>query len=126
MNVNPLGMGLVVAAMAVESLAQLCLKLGAGGGASRLRPALRTLATRVMSEHGTAPWLAMGVGAYFGEIVLYTLALRFLDISVAFPLGSLCFVGVAVLGRLALGEVVGLTRGFGVAAILAGIWLIIH
>ena len=32
------------------------------------------------------------------------------DVSVAFPLGSLCFVGVALLSRIFLGEAVGRVR----------------
>jgi multidrug transporter EmrE-like cation transporter len=103
MSVKAIGLCLVVSAAAVESLAQLALKLGA---------------------NGRALWVALGILFYGGEIVLYTLALHRLDVSVAFPLGSLCFVGVALLSRLVLGEKVGRVRACGVACILAGTVLI--
>jgi drug/metabolite transporter (DMT)-like permease len=60
------------------------------------------------------------LAAYLVEIALYTAALHFLDLSVAFPLGSLCFVGVAILSKLFLGETVGRIRWLGVGCILAG------
>jgi uncharacterized membrane protein len=58
--------------------------------------------------------------AYGLEILLYTFALHLLDVSMAFPLGSLCFVGVALLSKMVLGETVGLIRWLGVGCILAG------
>jgi multidrug transporter EmrE-like cation transporter len=96
------GVVLAVAAVAVESAAQLFLKIGA---------------TSV-----TAPkrWVGLGALAYGVEILLYTFALHFLDVSVAFPLGSLCFVGVALLSKLFLGEAVSRVRWVGVVCILAG------
>jgi undecaprenyl phosphate-alpha-L-ara4N flippase subunit ArnE len=96
------GVILVVAAVAVESVAQLFLKIGA---------------TSV-----TAPkrWIGLGALAYGVEIALYTVALHFLDVSVAFPLGSLCFVGVALLSKIFLGEAVSRVRWIGVGCILAG------
>ncbi len=99
MTARELGILLVVAAAAIESFAQLSLKLGAAG-----RP----------------PWIALGVLLYVLEIAAYTLGLSRLDLSIAFPLGSLCFVGVALLSRLILGEAVGWVRGLGVLCILAG------
>ena len=117
MTANLTGLLILLAAMAVESFAQLFLKVGAAGGPAVLRPGCRRLAASLPSAKS---WVVLGVLAYGLEILLYTFALRFLDISVAFPLGSLCFVGVAVLSKVILGEVVGLTRWFGVGLILAG------
>ncbi|MFI5336910.1 MAG: hypothetical protein ACHQ5A_09005, partial [Opitutales bacterium] len=87
------GLLILIAAMAVESLAQLFLKIGAAGGPAILLPACRRITDRLLPGSSAKPWIALGVLAYGCEILLYTLALRFLDISVAFPLGSLCFVG---------------------------------
>lgn len=114
------GIVLVVAAMAVESAAQLLLKVGAAGGASCLAPPFRDRASRLGVLRRPAPWIALGVLSYVLETFLYTLALARLDVSVAFPLGSLCFVGVALLSRLLLGEAVGPTRFAGVALIILG------
>ena len=120
MSAQPSGIALVVAAMAVESAAQLLLKVGAAGGASCLAPPIRARALGAGLLSRPAPWIAMGVASYVLEAFLYTLALARLDVSVAFPLGSLCFVGVALLSRIFLGEKVGPVRLAGVALIILG------
>ena len=106
------GLVFVLAAVLVESLAQLALKL-----AARARAEVATAAAGVR-------WIALAVAAYAVEIALYTAALHFLDVSVAFPLGSLCFVAVAVLSRLFLGERVDRVRWVGIGFILAGAALV--
>ncbi len=113
-----IGVAIVLAAVAVESLAQLCLKLGADRG--RSAPGSGARGAVAIPALGSRTWLALGVGAYGVEILLYTVALAFLDLSVAFPLGSLCFVGVALLSRVVLGEAVGRVRWVGVGCIVAG------
>lgn len=112
MNPQFTGILLLLAATTVESFAQLFLKMGADAAAGR-HASVRRKWTRPR-------WLLLGFCAYAVEIVLYTLALRFLDVSVAFPMGSLCFVGVAVLSRCFLGEFVGRVRWVGVGCIMAG------
>jgi len=124
MSVDPLGLTLLVAAMAVESGAQLFLKLGAAGGSGLLRAGVRARAERIFPAGSGRPWVVLGVAAYALEILLYTLALGRLAVSVAFPLGSLCFVGVALLSRLLLGEAVGRARWLGIGLILAGVVLL--
>ena len=115
-----LGLIAIVAAVAVESLAQLCLKMGSSeGGAALAAGAWKKLAG-IHALSGKAPWIGAGLVAYGVEIVLYSIALHFLDVSVAFPLGSLCFVGVAILSKLALGETVSPVRWTGIVLILAG------
>jgi drug/metabolite transporter (DMT)-like permease len=113
------GLFVLVAAVTVESFAQVFLKIGAAGGAGNaLRPDRQAGggAPRI-SARG---WVLLGIAAYALEIALYTAALHFLDLSVAFPLGSLCFVGVAILSKLFLGETVGRIRWLGVGFILVG------
>ncbi len=114
------GIIILVAAMAVESVAQLFLKIGAAGGSAILRPAYRRFMERLLPGSAVKAWIFLGLLAYGLEILLYTLALRFLDVSVAFPLGSLCFVGVALLSKVLLGESVSRTRWLGIGLILAG------
>jgi multidrug transporter EmrE-like cation transporter len=120
MTAKPTGLLLVAAAMAVESFAQMFLKIGAGGGPGILSQRFRDLAVRSRLGRTAGAWIGLGIAAYALEILLYTLALHRLDVSVAFPLGSLCFVGVAILSRWLLGEAVGPIRWLGVACILAG------
>jgi uncharacterized membrane protein len=114
------GLLLMLAAVTVESFAQLCLKLGAAGGARILSHPFRGFASRIQIGSETRVWYALAVAAYGLEILIYTLALQRLDVSVAFPLGSACFVGVAFLSKIFLGEAVGTIRWLGIGFILAG------
>ena len=101
MTSHTLGLSLLVAALVIESFAQLFMKIAT---------------TRKIARH----WIIAGVAAMVVEVALYTGALHFLDVSVAFPIGSLVFVGVALLSKFFLGEAVGRTRWLGVGFILAG------
>jgi undecaprenyl phosphate-alpha-L-ara4N flippase subunit ArnE len=118
------GFLLVVTAAVVESFAQICLKIGAGGGPGMLAPVFRHHVLRWPAGRSTKLWLALGVLAYVAEVFLYTLALYFLDVSVAFPMGSLCFVGIALLSSWLLGETVGRLRWLGIGCILGGTILV--
>jgi len=115
-----IGIATLIAAMGVESFAQLFLKVGAAGGPEILRPAFRRLAYRYRPSTSATSWLVIGVLFYSLEIFLYTLVLHRLDVSIAFPMGSLCFVGVALLSRISLGESVGTVRWLGILGILLG------
>ena len=106
MNAVWSGIALVVLAAAIEGLAQMFLKL------SR------------MQELRRSGWVALGLAAYAVEIALYTLALRAVDISVAFPAGALSFVFVTALSRWPLREAVGALRWIGSILIVGGAMLV--
>jgi undecaprenyl phosphate-alpha-L-ara4N flippase subunit ArnE len=114
------GIFALVAAVTVESFAQMFLKIGAAGGPGILLMPYRRCAGRISFSSVAASWVILGLIAYGLEILLYTFALHLLDVSVAFPLGSLCFVGVALLSKMVLGEAVGRIRWLGVGCILVG------
>jgi drug/metabolite transporter (DMT)-like permease len=105
MNRVALGLVLIVTCAMIEGLAQISWK------ASSLHPARKWV------------WIGVGACAYGLEIVLYTLALRSVDVSVAFAMGSLSFVAVAAFSRLLLGEKISRLRGAGLLLILAGVAL---
>ena len=114
------GLTLMIGAVTGESFAQMFLKVGAAGGPRALSSPFRELAARSRAGSSPATWVGLGVLFYGLEILAYTLALSCLDVSVAFPLGSLCFVGVAILSKFFLGEAVGTIRWLGVGCIVAG------
>jgi len=124
MIVKPGGILTVVAAMTVESVAQLCLKIGAGGGPVLLAQPFREYVQRLAVTAGAPFWTVLGVALYILEACLWTLALHALDVSIAFPMGSLCFVGVALLSKVFLREAVDRLRWIGVLFILAGTVLV--
>ena len=114
------GVLILIAAVTVESFAQLCLKVGASGGPSVLGAPYASFAQRSVFLRRPIVWQGLGVVLYGAEIFLWTSVLHLLDVSVAFPMGSLCFVGVALLSSLFLGEVVGRVRWIGVLCIIFG------
>jgi undecaprenyl phosphate-alpha-L-ara4N flippase subunit ArnE len=119
-NLKLLGILLLTVAMTVESFAQLCLKIGAAGGPSIMAAPYASVAAKSVVFARARTWTALGVVLYGLEVFLWTSVLHMLDVSVAFPMGSLCFVGVAVLSRLFLGETVGAVRWSGVICIILG------
>lgn len=69
-------------------------------------------------------WIGFGALCFVAEGLLFSVSLRLLDVSIAFPAGALTFVGVALFSRLWLHEVVGLRRWLGILLILTGIVLV--
>jgi multidrug transporter EmrE-like cation transporter len=102
MSVTWIGMLLVLVCTAVEALAQISLKQ------STRRPQRRPY------------WLALGVTLFGAEALLYTAALQRLDVSVAYALGALSFVMVALGSAALLGESLPRSRWLGIICILAG------
>ena len=69
--------------------------------------------------------LAIIGGLFVAETLMYTGALTFLDVSTAYPIGSLSFVAVTVLSHFILGERVTRHRWIGVGLILLGASLVV-
>lgn len=84
MSARPLGITCVLIAVLFEAFGQLALKRGAesassqGGGLAQVG---RLWRHRVV---------IFGIACFVVEAILWTMALRLLDVSVAFPAGSLC------------------------------------
>ena len=96
------GILLAIAATVIEGFAQVFLKKAA------------------LARVGKVAWRVLGLAFFAVEALVYTWALRFLDVSTAFPLGSLSFVFVTLLSQGLLRERVDRTRWIGVLLILAG------
>ena len=105
MSRTVLGLCLILVCAVIEGLAQISWK------------------TASVQPERSRLWIAVGVVAYGMEIALYTLALTLVDVSVAFAMGSLSFVSVAILSRLLLGEKISWMRGAGLLLILSGVAL---
>jgi len=68
-----------------------------------------------------SPWLVGGISAYAIEIPLWTAVLGLLPLSIAFPLASLSYCGVAIAARFVLGEKIPLRRWLATVLITAGV-----
>jgi undecaprenyl phosphate-alpha-L-ara4N flippase subunit ArnE len=107
MSPTLIGVLLVVLAAAIEGFGQIFLKK------STLEQVRRPV------------WLASGMAVFAVQAVVYTGALKFLDVSTAFALGTLSFVSVALLSKWLLREPVTISRWVGVGLIMAGASLIV-
>ena len=101
-----IGVGLVVLASIIEGVSQTFFK----------KSALVAVRKRA--------WVAGGVALFIVQALIYTGALRFVEVSTAFPIGSVGFVVVALLSQKFLAEPVTGTRWTGVVLITLGVALL--
>ncbi len=105
MNVKLFGLMLVLLAVTFESVGQLFLKKGA-------------------ITNGINRWVAIGIAFLVVEVFFWTSVLHNIDLSMAYPMGSLSFVGVTLLSSFILKEKVSLKRWLGVGLIVGGTTLV--
>ena len=65
-------------------------------------------------------WIVLGLVFFVFEAIAWTLALHQIDVSMAYPIGSLSFVGVTIISQLLLKEKVSNKRWLGVCLIIGG------
>lgn len=97
---------LVVCATTIEAGGQLCFKKKSTRSADGLL--------------GSQIWLALGILCMAVEAVVWTTVLQNLNVSIAYPMGSLSFVMVLLMSRLFLKERIQKERWIGVVLILCG------
>jgi drug/metabolite transporter (DMT)-like permease len=69
-------------------------------------------------------WVWAGIGCYILAFLIWLHILRWVPLSIAFPLVSLVHVSVPLGSWLFLGEIINPWRWLGIALIITGIWLI--
>ncbi|MCK0196737.1 hypothetical protein MWN34_07395 [Ancylobacter sp. 6x-1] len=72
----------------------------------------------------TSPFIGLGVATYALELVGWLFVLAHVPLSIAFPVASLAYCGVAIAGRFVLDEPVSAERWFGTAFITFGAFLV--
>ncbi len=106
MTLALVGVLLVIACSIIEGVAQVFFKKSA------------------MVTKGRATWILAGVALFIVQALIYTGALQFVEVSTAFPIGSIGFVIVAILSQRMLNEPVTGERWVGIALIVAGVGLL--
>jgi len=107
MNPVHLGILLVISASVVDGFGQVFLKM----------------ATKRDTANGG--WRVLGLGFFGVQALMYAWSLRYLEVSTAFPLGSLSFVSVTLLSQWILRERVDRVRWVGAIFILIGSSLVV-
>lgn len=100
------GITLVVVCSVIEGYAQVCLKKSA------------------LAAVGKSRWIAVALGFFVAEALLYTAALHSLDVSTAYPVGALSFVSVMLFSHWLLRESIDRRRWLGFGLILVGCALV--
>jgi multidrug transporter EmrE-like cation transporter len=100
------GVSLVVLASIIEGVAQMFFKKSALVAAGKNR------------------WVMLGGVFFIVQALIYTGALRLVEVSTAFPIGSIGFVVVAILSQRFLKEPVTATRWTGIVLITLGVALL--
>ena len=98
-----IGVALVVLAAVIEGVAQVFFKRSA------------------LAVTGKQRWIAAGVALFIVQALIYTGALRLVEVSTAFPITAAGFAVVALLSHRFLGEPVTRTRWAGVLLITLGV-----
>jgi drug/metabolite transporter (DMT)-like permease len=106
MTFTAIGILLVVVSSAIEAVGEIFLKK-----------------SRHQRERQVY-WVALGVSVFAVQMMMYTVALRYLDVGAAFAIASLSFAFVALLSRWFLGEAVTPIKWLGIALIMGGTSLI--
>ena len=106
MTATTIGVLLVILCGVIEGIAQLFFKKSA------------------LAPDGRRLWIGAGVVLFILQALIYTGALQFVEVSTAFPIGSVAFVVVALLSRRFLSEPVTAPRWIGIGLIIVGVSLL--
>jgi multidrug transporter EmrE-like cation transporter len=114
--------GLILAGVLLNASAQLFLKAGTNrlGIVSFTASDWFGQALRV----STNPFILGGLVCYVLSVVVWIMAISRVAVSVAYPMLSIGYIVTAVAAWILFGESLGATRWFGIALIVAGVWLI--
>lgn len=113
---NHIGFATLLTAISLEVCGQLCMKRAMREPSSGFRAAVQRVCTN--------RWLQVGIAAFIIEALFWTWTLYLLPLDIAFPMGSLCFAGVAVGAAYFLHEPISRLRWLGIAMILIGVGLL--
>lgn len=80
--------------------------------------------TGIFVKMVTSPWVIGGLAVYFMGVISWILALSSLPLTLAYPFGSLSYVGVFVASYFLFKEKITRARWLGIAIIVAGLVII--
>jgi multidrug transporter EmrE-like cation transporter len=109
-----IGIFYILVAVFFESAGHICLKQAAGS--NLIKKNLFELILNAIRDKRTT----IGIACFVLEFGCWTLVLQRLEVSLAYQLGCMSFVSVAILSRIFLNEQINRKRWIGILFILAG------
>jgi multidrug transporter EmrE-like cation transporter len=121
-NLHAFALALFCLLLAVGAQTLMKLAIVRSGGMPVLELGIMGLVRKFMD----VPYIFVSFGLYGLSAILWLQVLSKLDLSVAFPMVSLTYVGTLFVGRFFFGEPVNLPRIFGVLLICSGVFFVIR
>jgi multidrug transporter EmrE-like cation transporter len=116
MNAYWMGLLCLILAVLLETAGQMALKIGSAD----MPEGWRSIGKRIWNNR----WIHLGILAFAAEAVFWTWTLHDIPLIIAFPMGALCFVTVAIGSAAVLHEKISGPRWLGILLILTGVVLL--
>ena len=116
---NLLSFSFIMAGVALNTVAQLCLKQGmlGIGCVNMTASALAEMAMKAVLN----PFIIIGMVCYMASFAVWLVVLSRVEVSLAYPMLSIGYIAAAVAGYYFWGESLGVAKILGIALICAGV-----
>jgi len=122
LNLHALMLAVICILLVVAGQTIMKLAIVRSGGMPVLEIGMGDLVRKFMA----APYIFLGFGLYAVSAILWLQVLSKLDISVAFPMVSVTYIGTLFIGRFLFNEPVNFCRVVGVVLICSGVLFVIQ
>lgn len=106
----------------IESLAELCMKMAVNH--TGITSISWVNAGEFLAKSAFVPLLWVGVSLYLLNFFIWMVILSRLDLSVALPIGGMCYIIVPLLAKIFLHESLGVARWCGIGLIVLGVYFV--
>ena len=111
---------LILASVTLSALAQIALKYGMSS--LTVQKSIKTgLPVDMVINIASSPMVMLGIGLYFGSMLIWLFVLSKVDVSYAYPFVALGFVFTALLGRWVFHDEFSVSKIIGTLLIVCGV-----
>ena len=111
---------LILASVALSALAQIALKYGMSS--LTVQKSIKTgLPVDMVINIASSPMVMLGIGLYFGSMLIWLFVLSKVEVSYAYPFVALGFVFTALLGRWVFHDEFSVSKIIGTLLIVCGV-----
>ena len=111
---------LILVSVALSALAQIALKYGMSS--LTVQKSIKTgLPGDMVINIASSPMVILGIGLYFGSMLIWLFVLSKVDVSYAYPFVALGFVFTALLGRWVFHDEFSVSKIIGTLLIVCGV-----